>query len=125
MTKTDKTFAAAVAAARAAMTKTIAWHLTDEARDYRTHGCPQPQEIAAAARHRGWEAGLNVLDQLTLTKKARRVLADRLCAEVGCEPEAPLDSPVPEEVAEAFAELRRREDNLATFRSLRASLEGR
>lgn len=123
MAKVDKVYAEAVEAARAAMTKTIAWHLTEEARDYRTYGCPQPQEIAAAARQRGWEAGLNVLDQLRLSKRAFRALADRLCAEVGCDPNGSLDdSPIPDEVAEAFAELRRREDNLAGFMALRDKL---
>lgn len=122
-TKAERVYAQAVEAARAAMTKTIAWHLTDEASDCRTHGCPQPQEIAGAARFRGWEAGLAVLAQLRLTKKGFRALADRLTAEVGCDPGAPLAGPVADEVAEAFAELRRREDNLAGFLKLRTSLE--
>jgi hypothetical protein len=38
-------------------------------------------------------------------------------------PAHPLASPIPAEVAEAFAELQRREANLASFRTLRSKLE--
>jgi porphobilinogen deaminase len=122
-TKQDRTYAEAVAAARAAMQRTREWYLTDASHDYRTHGPATAQEIAAAARSQGWSAAANTLAQLPVSKTTMRALIDRVCAEVGCDPHTPLASPIPAEVAEAFAELQRREANLASFRTLRSKLE--